>query len=254
MAAFIQLQCVTAENNIKSLVNVLSANSWHTICVQIEELCECVHVDMDEFESTSDSNEKASIAMAKQPQSVSSNNHFIDTKSYIANITEFADRNQSDASMKIHDLRHDSLNYLLKNNIEVNKDDEIDLKPPLYREIGSSVSQMLVERSNCGCEMNGCAHNTGDHNNNREMCSIRLPEQSASSKCSDSVRPPTTQLISNELLRNQQTTECDVSALFQFPIRHKKWFYCWVEKTIRILLIQFLINYFSLSHGNQTQL
>lgn len=85
---------------------------------------------------------------------------------------------------EITDLRHESLNQLLKSNIEMIKNENIELKPIASR---SKIVYVNHDRGviDCGCISENCRpeHSGSDHNNNTGSISIGTLMENCQSNC-----------------------------------------------------------------------
>lgn len=97
---------------------------------------------------------------------------------------------------EITDLRHESLNQLLKSNIELIKNENIELKSIAGR---SKIVYVNHNRSNCGCISANCRHEhlASDHNNNNGSIGIATLMENCQSDCEVSM------CHRNETLRHQ---------------------------------------------------
>lgn len=98
---------------------------------------------------------------------------------------------------EITDLRHESLNQLLKSNIELMKNETIELKPSAGR---SKIVYANVNRgSHCGSASANCrhVHSGSDHNNNNGSIGLATLMENCQSDCEVSM------CHRNESLRHQ---------------------------------------------------
>lgn len=117
---------------------------------------------MDDLESSVDSDKSG--MPSKCPRLITDDDRTfteltekIDVNRHMVNYTHLND---------ITDLRHESLNQLLKNNIELMKNENIELKPIASR---SKIVYVDQHRNiDCGCVSVNCRHenSASDHNNN----------------------------------------------------------------------------------------